>query len=122
MPVYTYECDNCGQRFDAKQSFSDAPLTVCPTCEGKIHRVIQPVGVVFKGSGFYITDSKGKQNLATTNAKKDEGKAADAGGSSSDNGGSSGSGESSSNGSSGDSGTKTTEAKPAATPASGDTK
>jgi len=79
MPIYTYECENCGQRFDAKQSFSDQPLTVCPTCEGKIHRVIQPVGVVFKGSGFYVTDSKAKQNLATPTNKKDEAKPAEGG-------------------------------------------
>src|SRR4051794_7798196 len=79
MPIYTYECENCGQRFDAKQSFSDSTLTVCPNCEGHIHRVIQPVGVVFKGSGFYVTDSKAKQNLATTNTKKDDAKPAEAG-------------------------------------------
>src|SRR5690349_10434821 len=79
MPIYTYECENCGQRFDAKQSFSDSPLTVCPNCEGHIHRVIQPVGVVFKGSGFYVTDSKAKQNLATTNTKKDDAKPAEGG-------------------------------------------
>lgn len=74
MPIYTYECENCGQRFDAKQSFSDAPLTICPDCEGSLHRVIQPVGVVFKGSGFYVTDSRGKQNLATSGTRKDEAK------------------------------------------------
>lgn len=73
MPVYTYECETCGQRFDARQSFSDAPLTVCPNCGGKIRRVIQPVGVVFKGSGFYVTDSRGKQNLATSGKKDDNG-------------------------------------------------
>ena len=81
MPIYTYECEECGARFEAKQSFNDAPLTVCPTCEGKIHRVIQPVGVVFKGSGFYVNDSRSKQNLATTasGAKKEDGKSADGG-------------------------------------------
>ena len=79
MPVYTYECEHCGQRFDAKQSFTDVSLTVCPNCGGKIHRVIQPVGVVFKGSGFYITDSKAKQNLATPGTKKDDAKPADGG-------------------------------------------
>ena len=73
MPVYTYECENCGQRFDARQSFSDAPLSVCPNCGGKVRRVIQPVGVVFKGSGFYVTDSRGKQNLATSGKKDDNG-------------------------------------------------
>jgi putative FmdB family regulatory protein len=117
MPVYTYECDDCGQRFDAKQSFSDSALTVCPTCEGKLHRVIQPVGVVFKGSGFYITDSKGKQNLATTGAKKDDAKS----GESSASGGSSTGSEASSTASSSDTGAKV-EAKPSATPASGDSK
>lgn len=74
MPIYLYECEDCGERFEAKQSFSDAPLAVCPTCEGAIHRVIQPVGVVFKGSGFYVTDSRGKQNLATPGARKDDSK------------------------------------------------
>src|SRR5437588_8838884 len=79
MPIYTYECEECGARFEAKQSFNDVPLTVCPTCEGAIHRVIQPVGVVFKGSGFYVTDSRGKQNLATSGAKKDEAKSSESG-------------------------------------------
>ncbi len=86
MPIYLYECENCGERFEARQSFSDKSLTICPTCEGSIHRVIQPVGVVFKGSGFYVTDSRGKQNLATSGVKKDEhktdDKAADSGSSS----------------------------------------
>ncbi|HVO43074.1 MAG TPA: FmdB family zinc ribbon protein [Aggregatilineales bacterium] len=72
MPMYTYECENCGERFEAKQSFNDPALTVCPTCEGHIYRVIQPVGIVFKGSGFYVTDSKGKNNLATSGTRMDE--------------------------------------------------
>lgn len=80
MPMYAYECDNCGERFETKQSFNDAPLTVCPTCgEAKLHRIIQPVGIVFKGSGFYVTDSRGKQNLATSGAKKDDGKSTESG-------------------------------------------
>lgn len=83
MPVYLYECEDCGERFEAKQSFSEAPLKICPTCEGPIHRVIQPVGVVFKGSGFYVTDSRGKQNLATSGTRKDEAKPAESGDSSS---------------------------------------
>jgi putative FmdB family regulatory protein len=88
MPIYTYQCEDCGERFEAKQSFSDAPLTICPTCEGKIHRVIQPVGVVFKGSGFYVTDSRGKQNLATNGSKKDETKSSESSGNGgSENGG-----------------------------------
>src|SRR5258707_14401619 len=79
MPVYTYECEN-GHRFEARQSFNDAPLDVCPTCGAKIHRVIQPVGVVFKGSGFYVTDSRGKQNLATAGTKKEDGKSSNGSG------------------------------------------
>jgi putative FmdB family regulatory protein len=73
MPVYTYECDN-GHRFESKQGFNDAPLTICTECGSPVHRVIQPVGVVFKGSGFYVTDSRGKQNLATAGTKKDDSK------------------------------------------------
>ncbi|MCC7446780.1 MAG: zinc ribbon domain-containing protein [Anaerolineae bacterium] len=79
MPIYLYECEDCGERFEAKQSFSEAPLKICPTCEGTIHRVIQPVGVVFKGSGFYVTDSRGKQNLATSGTRKDDAKPAEGG-------------------------------------------
>ncbi len=86
MPIYTYECESCGQRFDAKQSFNDAPLTICPDCEGSVHRVIQPVGIVFKGSGFYVTDSRGKQNLATTSSHKDDNKSAGESASSTDSG------------------------------------
>jgi putative FmdB family regulatory protein len=73
MPVYEYQCSDCGQSFEIKQSFKDNPLTVCPNCAGKIHRVPQAAGVVFKGSGWYITDSKGKQNLATPAEKKANG-------------------------------------------------
>ncbi len=69
MPMYEYQCDN-GHIFEVRQSFSDATLTVCPTCGAKIHRVIQPAGIVFKGSGFYVTDSRGKQNLTTSGEKK----------------------------------------------------
>src|SRR5262245_35700166 len=79
MPIYTYECETCGERFDARQSFADAPLTVCPTCTGKIHRVIQPAGIVFKGSGFYVTDNRGKQSLATPGTKKDDAKSSEGG-------------------------------------------
>ena len=61
MPTYVYACDSCGKQFEQFQSFKDEPLTVCPSCqtEGKVRRVIQPAGVVFKGSGWYINDSRG---------------------------------------------------------------
>lgn len=58
MPTYSYRCDTCGNQFDQVQRFSEDPLTDCPTCEGTVRRVIQPVGVVFKGSGWYINDSR----------------------------------------------------------------
>ena len=114
MPIYTYECENCGERFEAKQSFNDSPLTLCPTCgEEKLHRVIQPVGVVFKGSGFYVTDSRGKKNMATSGTKKEDGKPAEGG---SDSGSTTTSTESSTPAK-----TETT-AKPAATTSSSDSK
>lgn len=63
MPIYEYACGDCGHRFDARQSWSDDPLTVCPECTGAIRRVLHPAGVIFKGSGWYVTDSrKGKDS------------------------------------------------------------
>jgi putative FmdB family regulatory protein len=57
MPVYVYQCTNCGVQFDMLQSFTDDPLIRCPECgKHKLKKVYQPVGIVFKGSGFYATD------------------------------------------------------------------
>ncbi len=57
MPVYTYRCANCGIQFDKSQSFNDQPLVRCPECgKPQLKKVYQPVGIVFKGSGFYATD------------------------------------------------------------------
>lgn len=59
MPIYTYRCTSCGVQFDQQQKFSDAPLTRCPECSKKtLQKVFQPVGIVFKGSGFYATDHR----------------------------------------------------------------
>lgn len=58
MPTYQYECTECGEALEVHQSFSDEPLTVCPNCSGKLRKVYNAVGVVFKGSGFYRTDSR----------------------------------------------------------------
>ncbi len=58
MPTYAYTCTACGHAFDVHQSFDDAALTVCPQCEGRLRKVFSPVGVVFKGSGFYRTDAR----------------------------------------------------------------
>lgn len=62
MPTYAYRCADCGHQFDQFQKFSDDALTVCPTCAGSVRRIIQPVGVVFKGSGWYVTDSRGSSS------------------------------------------------------------
>ncbi len=59
MPTYQYSCTDCAHFFEAVQSFSDDSLTVCPECEGKLRKVFNAVGVVFKGSGFYRNDSRG---------------------------------------------------------------
>ena len=76
MPLYEYECEACGLRFERVQHFSDDLLRSCPECEGLVHRVIQPVGIIFKGSGFYVTDSRGKSSTLSSNGKSDrEGKA-----------------------------------------------
>jgi putative FmdB family regulatory protein len=58
MPIYLYECDSCGVRFERLQRMSEDVLTDCPECDGHVHRVIQPVGIIFRGSGFYITDNR----------------------------------------------------------------
>ena len=59
MPIYTYRCENCGVQFDRRQSFNDEPITVCPECQKKaLRKVYLPVGIVFKGSGFYATDNR----------------------------------------------------------------
>ena len=71
MPTYSYLCDSCGHDFEAVQRFTEDPLTECPRCGAAIRRVIQPVGVVFKGSGWYITDnrSKGSSDREESGAK-----------------------------------------------------
>jgi putative FmdB family regulatory protein len=62
MPLYEYQCEECGVRFERTQSFNESPLTDCPECEGQVHRVIGATGVIFKGSGFYINDSRSKSS------------------------------------------------------------
>ncbi|HNP71031.1 MAG TPA: zinc ribbon domain-containing protein [Kouleothrix sp.] len=69
MPTYVYACDSCGSQFEQFQSFKDDPLRTCPSCAGAVRRVFQPVGIVFKGSGWYITDSR-KSSSATVGAEE----------------------------------------------------
>jgi len=60
VPTYEYACTACGERLEAKQGFDDPPLEECPKCGGKLRKLFSPVGIVFKGSGFYSTDAKKK--------------------------------------------------------------
>ncbi|MFF0546645.1 FmdB family zinc ribbon protein [Nocardia thailandica] len=69
MPTYSYACTECDNRFDVVQSFSDDALTVCPQCSGKLRKLFNSVGIVFKGSGFYRTDSRGGASTASEPAK-----------------------------------------------------
>ncbi|MGC6367752.1 MAG: FmdB family zinc ribbon protein [Candidatus Marinamargulisbacteria bacterium] len=64
MPTYHYRCKSCAYEFDQVQSMMDEPLTTCPKCEGSIMRIIQPVGIQFKGSGFYVNDKNSKSNAS----------------------------------------------------------
>jgi putative FmdB family regulatory protein len=80
MPIYTYRCENCGVQFDRRQHFEDKPLIKCPECSKEsLRKVFLPVGIVFKGSGFYATDhrSPSGQKSAKTSEKKSEAKAED---------------------------------------------
>ena len=89
MPTYEYVCTECGDRSEVVQSIADAPLTTCTVCGGTLRKVFSPVGIVFKGSGFYRTDSRGKPAKAdkakkpadTTSASSGSAKAAPDGGS-----------------------------------------
>ncbi|NYG58677.1 putative FmdB family regulatory protein [Nocardioides daedukensis] len=95
MPTYQYACTECGHAFEQFQSFSDDALTVCPECEGRLRKVFNAVGVVFKGSGFYRTDSRGSGSSSTLPAS-DSGSSSSAKSSSSSDSSSSSSSSSSS--------------------------
>lgn len=79
MPVYTYRCDNCGIQFDQTQKFTDPPLAKCPECGKKsLKKVYTPVGIVFKGSGFYATDHRSPSGaMPHTASRHEETKSAD---------------------------------------------
>lgn len=73
MPVYEYACTACGERTEAKQSFTDPPLEECQVCGGKLRKLYSPVGIVFKGSGFYSTDAKKKSSTSGSASTSDGG-------------------------------------------------
>lgn len=81
MPTYLYKCQDCGHRFEHAQGFHDDPLEVCPDCGGQVRRVIGNVGVTFKGSGFYRTDSRASGTKGKKPAEADKAPKTPAGGS-----------------------------------------
>lgn len=114
MPTYQYACTECGEPLEVVQSFTDDALTECPSCGGRLRKRFNAVGIVFKGSGFYRTDSRSgssSTDTAASAAKGSDGAKSDAGSSSAGGGDGGGSG----NGSGGEKKT----AAPAATPAGG---
>ena len=72
MPTYEYECTKCAHRFEIVQRFADAALTSCQLCEGDLRKVYAPVGVVFKGSGFYKNDSRGSAPSSSTTKESND--------------------------------------------------
>jgi putative FmdB family regulatory protein len=72
VPTYSYACTECDNRFDAVQAFTDDALTTCPQCSGRLRKLFGSVGVVFKGSGFYRTDSRDSSSKSSSNGAKSE--------------------------------------------------
>ncbi|HET6294673.1 MAG TPA: FmdB family zinc ribbon protein [Kribbella sp.] len=122
MPTYQYQCTECGNSLEVRQSFTDDALTVCPNCDGTLRKVFNAVGVVFKGSGFYRNDSRStgtstvpaKSDAAASSSKSSESSSGKSSSSSDSSSGSSSSGSSGSSGSgssdSGSSGSKSSAA------------
>jgi putative FmdB family regulatory protein len=67
VPTYQYACTACGHQLEAVQSFTDEPLSDCPSCDGRLRKVFNSVGIVFKGSGFYRTDSRSGEGKSSSN-------------------------------------------------------
>jgi putative FmdB family regulatory protein len=84
MPTYEYECTVCGQHIEVFQRFSEDPLTTCGVCGGKLRKVFHPAGIVFKGSGFYATDSRAKASSGAASKKDSDGGSSSSGATSSD--------------------------------------
>jgi putative FmdB family regulatory protein len=68
LPTYQYACTECGHQLEAVQSFTDSPLTECPACEGRLRKLFNSVGIVFKGSGFYRTDSRSSADKSSSDS------------------------------------------------------
>ncbi|ADT97975.1 MULTISPECIES: FmdB family zinc ribbon protein [Mycolicibacterium] len=111
MPTYSYACTECSNKFDVVQAFTDDSLTECPQCDGRLRKIFGKVGVVFKGSGFYRTDSReaGKSSSVSSSGGGESSSSSSTG--SSETSGTSGKSETSS--SSGSNGTSSTSSSPA---------
>lgn len=81
MPTYSYACTECGNRFDVVQAFTDNPLTTCQQCSGRLRKLFNSVGVVFKGSGFYRTDSRESAKSSTNGSAKNDSSSSETSGS-----------------------------------------
>jgi putative FmdB family regulatory protein len=68
MPIYEYACDTCQTTFERKQKFSDDPVRICPDCGNDVRRVLHPAGIIFKGSGFYVTDNRSTNSASSTSS------------------------------------------------------
>jgi putative FmdB family regulatory protein len=111
VPTYQYACTACGHQLEAVQSFVDEPLTECPACEGRLRKLFSSVGIVFKGSGFYRTDSRSSGSDKADKAAGDAAKAdKSGGGESTSNGGKTAASTSGSGSSGGSASTSTTKA------------
>jgi putative FmdB family regulatory protein len=72
MPTYEYVCHDCGGHLEVVQSFRDSPLATCGTCGGRLRKVFSAAGIIFKGSGYYVTDSRKKATAAASSSKGDQ--------------------------------------------------
>ena len=73
VPIYEYECEKCQHRFEVLQKFSERPLKKCAQCGGRLHKVLSPPGLVFKGSGWYVTDYASAERTKAMTAEKGSG-------------------------------------------------
>jgi putative FmdB family regulatory protein len=137
VPTYQYTCTDCGEQVEVVQKFTDDALTVCPACGGKLRKVFSPVGIVFKGSGFYRTDSrngstdgpgkkdKDKESSGSKSSDSSSGSSKDSGsgsGSGSSDSSSSGSGSGSGSSGSGSDSSSSSSSGSGSSPGSGDKK
>jgi putative FmdB family regulatory protein len=113
VPTYQYACTSCGEQLEVVQKFTDDALTVCPACAGRLRKVFSAVGVVFKGSGFYRTDSRAKEPVGSANG----GSGSASGGEASPSGSATDGGAAKNGRASKDSGSGSAKKAPAATPA-----